>query len=50
MANLIVNEGNRYTVDPLYQWDKNQVLYIYGLDVNAPEIHFSTDEIGRAHV
>lgn len=35
-------EKNRYTTESLYQWDKNQVLQIYGLSLpTAPEIHFT---------
>lgn len=48
MANVKV-EKNRYTVDPLYQWDLNQVLEIYGLSLPAtPEIHFTNDTMVRA--
>ena len=41
MSNVnIIN--NKYTVDSLYQWDKNQVLEISGLSLpSAPEIHFT---------
>ena len=43
---------DRYTItDPLYQWDLNQVLYIYGLSVpSAPEIHFTNETMDRAIV
>ena len=33
MAELIVNKGERYTVDPLFQWDINQTLEIHGLSL-----------------
>lgn len=39
--------SDRCTVEPLYQWDLNQVLQIYGLSLAVvPEIHFahSTDK------
>lgn len=50
MAELIINETNRYTVEPLFQWDKNQILKIYGLSVTAPEIHFSNESMSRSIV
>lgn len=51
MANTTINQ-NRYIVDePLYQWDKNQVLYVRGLSLSvAPEVHFATDAMDRAIV
>lgn len=48
MAKLVVNDNSRYTVDPLFQWDKNQTLYIYGVHVNDPEIHFSNEATVRS--
>ena len=50
MANLVVNEANRYTVDPLYQWDINQELFIYGLSIPDPEIHFTNEALARSLV
>lgn len=42
---------DRYTIDPLYQWDKNQVLQIYGLSLpTIPEIHFSNKTMNNAIV
>lgn len=42
---------NTYTVEPLYQWDLNQVLEIRGLSLpSTPEIHFSNDTMDRAIV
>lgn len=42
---------DRYTVDPLYQWDKNQVLQIYGLSLpSVPEIHFANKTMTTAIV
>lgn len=48
MAKLIVNSLNRYTVDSLYQWDINQVLYIHGLNIKDPEIHFTNNDLANA--
>ena len=42
---------DRYTVGALYQWDKDQVLQIYGLSLpSVPEIHFTNDTMDRAIV
>ena len=50
MANVTVQK-DRYTVDPLYQWDLNQVLEIRGLSLpSIPEIHFTNDAMDRAIV
>lgn len=50
MANVTI-KNNRYTVDSLYQWDKNQVLEITGLSLpSVPEIHFTNDTMDRAIV
>ena len=50
MANVIV-EKNSYKVESLYQWDKNQMLYIYGLSLaSAPEIHFTNETMDGALV
>lgn len=49
MPNITVDK-NTYKVDPLYQWDKNQVLYIYGLSILDPEIHFANEAMSRALV
>lgn len=50
MSNVTV-EKNSYTVEPLYQWDLNQVLTIYGLSLpSIPEIHFANDAMDRAIV
>lgn len=48
----VVNvEKNIYTVDPVYQWDKNQDLIIYGLSFTTiPEIHFTNDAMDKAIV
>ena len=43
--------NNVYTADPLYQWDKNQVLQILGISVPSnPEIHFSNSAMNNAIV
>lgn len=40
-----------YATDSLYQWDINQMLVVTGLNlVNAPEVHFSNANTGRAIV
>lgn len=50
MPNVTVTK-DRYTVEPLYQWDKNQVLTIYGLSMpSIPEIHFTNGAMDRAIV
>lgn len=42
-------ENKTYTVDPLYQWDKNQALEIRGLSLaKVPELHFSNTLMDRA--
>lgn len=49
--NSVIVENDRYTVDPLYQWDKNQVLEIRGLSLpSIPEIHFTNDAMERSIV
>lgn len=49
MADLKICNG-RYTVDPLYQWDTNQKLKIYGLSILDPRIHFTSEVIGGSLV
>ena len=50
MAILTVTK-NTYEVEPLYQWDKNQVLEIRGLSLaSIPEIHFTNDAMDKAIV
>ena len=49
MADLKIDK-NRYTVDSLYQWDKNQELKIYGLSMTDPEIHFTNEAMGGSIV
>ena len=47
----VVIKNHRYTVEPLYQWDTNQVLEIRGLSLSeAPEIHFTNDAMERSIV
>ena len=42
---------DRYTVESLYQWDKNQKLTITGLSLaSVPEIHFTNTAMDRAIV
>jgi hypothetical protein len=50
MSSAIVKNG-RYTVEPLYQWDVNQVLEIRGLSLpTRPEIHFTNASMERVIV
>lgn len=50
MSGVIV-ANDRYTVDPLYQWDVDQFLEIRGLSLSTiPEIHFTNDSMGRCIV
>lgn len=50
MANVTVQK-DRYTVDPVYQWDKDQSLVITGLSLaSIPEIHFTNDAMDKAIV
>ena len=45
------NSYNNYITDSLYQWDINQDLIIYGLNLSvAPEIHFANANMDRAIV
>ena len=50
MSNITVNKNGFYTVDSLYQWDLNEYLYIYGVNVSDPEIHFTTDNMSKSLV
>jgi hypothetical protein len=44
-------EKHNYTVEPFYQWDRNQVLTIYGLSLpSTPEVHFYNTSMERAIV
>ena len=48
---IVTVKKNRYTVDPLYQWDRDQVLEITGLSLpSIPEIHFTNDAMDKAIV
>ena len=43
---IITITNKRYTVEPIYQWNKNQKLKIYGLSLpSTPEIHFTNKAI-----
>ena len=51
MANKVTIKNGKYTVESIYQWDKGQVLEIYGLSLpSKPEIHFTNDTMDRAIV
>lgn len=44
-------EKHNYTVEPFYQWDRNQVLEIHGLSLpRTPEVHFYNNTMDRAVV
>ena len=46
---IVTVQNTRYTVNPLYQWDLNQILEIRGLSLaSTPEIHFTNDIMVRA--
>lgn len=46
---IVKVENKSYTVEPLYQWDLNQVLEIRGLSMHAtPEVHFTNEIMARA--
>lgn len=50
MATVTVNK-NTYTVEPLYQWDLNQQLEVYGLSLaTIPEVHFTNAAMDKAIV
>ena len=50
MATVTVNK-NTYTVEPLYQWDLNQQLEVYGLSLaTVPEVHFTNAAMDKAIV
>ena len=47
--NSVIVENGRYTVDSLYQWDKNQELEIRGLSLpSIPEIHFTNEAMDKS--
>jgi hypothetical protein len=48
---IVKVEKNNYTAEPLYQWDLNQTLLVYGLSLpSVPEIHFTNAAMSRAIV
>ena len=48
---IVTVTKNTYTVESLYQWDKDQVLKIRGLSLPAvPEIHFTNAAMDKAIV
>lgn len=48
---IVTVKKNTYTVEPLYQWDKDQTLEIRGLSLaKIPEVHFAHEGMGRAIV
>ena len=48
---IVKVEKHNYTVEPFYQWDRNQVLEIYGLSLpSTPEVHFYNNTMEHAIV
>lgn len=48
---IVKVEKNRYVAQPVFQWDRNQILKIYGLSLaSIPEIHFANSDMGHAIV
>lgn len=51
MPIIKITNNNRYVADDLFQWDKDQVLMIFGLSLTSiPEIHFATPSMKEAIV
>ncbi len=49
MLNVCFNSYGKYTVNYLYQWDKNQIIEITGLNLSkVPEIHFANKTMDKA--
>lgn len=48
MTELHLSSNKYYKVDPLYQWDQNQELKIYGVTVSQPIIHFTNSSMGAS--
>ena len=48
---VVIYNNNKYTVDPLYQWDLNQVLEIHGLTLESIlETHITSSSMSFAIV
>lgn len=48
---IISVKNNKYTADPVYQWDLNRELEIRGLSLpSIPEIHFANGRMSKAIV
>lgn len=51
MLNVCFNSYGKYTVNYLYQWNKNQIIEITGLNLSkVPEIHFANKTMDKAIV
>lgn len=51
MLNVCFNSYGKYTVNYLYQWDKNQIVEITGLNLSkVPEVHFANKTMEKAIV
>jgi len=45
------NAYANYVTDSLYQWDRNQILSVSGLNIStAPEVHFYNSAMDKAIV
>ena len=51
MINANFKSYNNYETDSLYQWDINQELQVFGINITkAPEVHFSNANMDKAIV
>ncbi len=51
MLNVCFNSYGKYTVNYLFQWDKNQIIEITGLNLSkVPEVHFANKTMEKAIV
>lgn len=51
MLNVCFNSYGKYTVNYLYQWDKNQIIEITELNLSkVPEVHFANKTMEKAIV
>lgn len=46
MATVRISNNKYYKASPVYQWDLNHVLKIYGANIARPFIHFSNSSMG----
>lgn len=51
MPIIKILHNNKYSADDLFQWDRDQVLTIFGLSLTSiPEVHFATSTMNEAIV